>query len=118
LEATKQIDVGGDIFHIAANEKDAPIIERHFCGHTKRDMAIKALPIPQKPFWLNWVVRLIRGYQKRLAHRLGNRCVFDPSCSHYAELAFREKGFRMGILLTLKRLRRCRPGHGGIDELT
>jgi uncharacterized protein len=118
LETTKQLDVGGDIFHIAANEKEAPLIERHFAGHTKRDLAIKTLPIPQKPFWLNLLVWLIRCYQKRLAHKLGNRCVFDPSCSHYAELAFRKKGFFRGLTLTLKRLHRCRPGNGGVDELT
>jgi uncharacterized protein len=117
LETTKQLDVGGDIFHIAADEKERPLIERHFAGHTNRDLAIKALPIPQKPFWLNLVVRMIRYYQKRLAHRLGNRCVCDPSCSHYAELAFRKKGFFKGVIFTLKRLHRCKPGRGGIDEL-
>ncbi|HCQ16660.1 MAG TPA: membrane protein insertion efficiency factor YidD, partial [Cryomorphaceae bacterium] len=49
--------------------------------------------------------------------RLGNRCVFDPSCSHYAEQAFREKGFFKGVKLTLIRLRRCNPSNGGTDLL-
>jgi len=106
-----------DTFDINAGSKDSAIIERYFTGCTKRDSAIKNLPVPQKPVWLNLVIRLIRYYQKNISHKLGNRCVFDPSCSHYSELAFRQEGLVNGIKLTLKRLHRCRPQNGGIDEL-
>ncbi|MCI4667246.1 MAG: membrane protein insertion efficiency factor YidD [Bacteroidia bacterium] len=67
--------------------------------------------------WLNWIVKAIRYYQKNISSNLGNRCVFDPSCSHYSEVAYREKGFFKGTFLTVNRLCRCRPQNGGIDEL-
>lgn len=118
METTQPIETTNGLFEIQAEAKDTPIIERHFCGHTKRDMAIKALPIPRKPLWLNGVIKLIRLYQHRFAHKLGNRCVFDPSCSHYAEMAFRKNGFWKGGKQTIQRLLRCKPGHGGIDEPT
>ncbi|MFH1260222.1 MAG: membrane protein insertion efficiency factor YidD [Elusimicrobiota bacterium] len=57
----------------------------------------------------------MRWYRRRILPKLGNRCVFEPSCSHYAELALREKGLVKGLKLTAKRLCRCRPGAGGID---
>ncbi|KAA2217525.1 membrane protein insertion efficiency factor YidD [Maribacter flavus] len=81
------------------------------------DLEIQKLPVPKKPNWLNLVVRFLRYYQQNFSERLGNRCVFDPSCSRYSELAFREKGFFKGLKLTLNRLKRCQPKNGGIDTL-
>jgi putative membrane protein insertion efficiency factor len=106
-----------DSFEINANEKDLIIIQRHLTKHTARDLEIQNLPIPQKPVWLQITVRLIRMYQKRISPALGNRCVFDPSCSRYSEMAFRKKGFIDGLKLTIKRLKRCRPENGGVDIL-
>ena len=103
--------------NILADEKDLPIITRQLCGHTKLDKEIERLPVPANPFWLFITIKLIRFYQKRIAHKLGNRCVFDPSCSHYAEMAFRKKGFFRGMQLTLARLYRCRPANGGTDVI-
>jgi hypothetical protein len=80
-----------DSFEINANEKDLIIIQRHLTKHTARDFEIQNLPIPQKPVWLQITIRLIRMYQKRISPALGNRCVFDPSCSRYSEMAFRKK---------------------------
>ncbi len=97
--------------------EDEVFVQRLFLGKTKRDIEIEKLKIPVKPFWLKVVVKLIRFYQKKISKKIGNRCVFDPSCSHYAEIAFREKGLFKGTLLTINRLYRCRPNHGGIDEL-
>jgi uncharacterized protein len=114
---THIVTVAGEEFEISGDASSLPIIERHFAGHTQRDKAIQALPLPNKPWWLNGAVRLLRWYRRRIAHRLGNRCVFDPSCSHYAEMAFRQKGFWKGLWLTLCRLKRCRPGKGGVDEV-
>ncbi|WP_428665741.1 membrane protein insertion efficiency factor YidD [Runella sp.] len=114
----KNIKIGNDTFEFNVDPKDAVLIERHFAKLTKRDKEIESLTIPDKPIWLNLIIRSIRFYQGNLSHRLGNRCVFDPSCSHYAELAFREKGFLKGVKLTIARLKRCRPENGGIDELT
>jgi uncharacterized protein len=112
-----KITINGTLIETDADEKTMVFVERHFAKHTKRDSAIRNEAIPQKPLWLNMLVRLIRYWQNRVSHRLGNRCVFDPSCSHYAELAFRKKGFVGGLRLIIKRLHRCRPGNGGVDEL-
>jgi putative membrane protein insertion efficiency factor len=102
-------------FEINVNEKDAVIVQRFFMGHTEMDLKIQNEPIPARPLWLNIVVRSIRFYQKRLSPKLGNRCVFDPSCSRYAEDAFRKKGFLRGVKLMINRLRRCHSQNGGID---
>ncbi len=117
MSETENIKIGDDSFEINANKKDFVIIQRQFTKHTKLDLEIQNLPIPKKPIWLNFVVRMIRFYQNNISGKLGNRCVFDPSCSRYSELAFREKGFMNGMSLTINRLKRCRPENGGIDKL-
>ncbi|WP_232333207.1 membrane protein insertion efficiency factor YidD [Mariniflexile maritimum] len=117
MEKTEKIEIGNDSFEISANEKDAVFIQRQFAKYTKLDLEIQSLPIPKRPIWLNLVVRTLRLYQNNISEKFGNRCVFDPSCSRYSELAFREKGFFKGLKLTVKRLKRCRPENGGIDKL-
>ncbi len=112
---TNTIHSGDNNIEISAHEKDMIIVERFFCKHTKLDSEIKSLSIHNNPRWLYIIVRIIRFYQNNIAVKLGNRCVFDPSCSHYAELAFRKKGFFKGIQLTVKRLYRCRSSNGGKD---
>ncbi len=60
----------------------------------------------------------IRAYQILLSPIMPNCCRFVPSCSHYAEEAFRRYGFWRGLGLTLRRLARCRPfGQGGWDPV-
>ena len=113
-----KIKIDKDAFEINATEKDSIFIHRYFAKHTKLDLEIHSLEIPQKPIWLNLVVRLLRFYQRTISPKLGVRCVFDPSCSRYSEMAFREKGFLKGTWLTITRLNRCRPGNGGKDTLT
>ena len=39
--------------------------------------------------------------------RVGVRCRFTPTCSHYGEEAIRKHGFARGSFLTAKRLLRC-----------
>lgn len=97
--------------------KNSIIIKRKLFWKTDRDIAIEKLKIPTKPCWLNFTLKLIRFYQRHISTQIWNRCVFDPSCSHYSELAFRKKGFIKGLVLTIKRLTRCKPTNGGIDEL-
>lgn len=106
-----------DTFEFNIDSKNSVIVKRQLFGKTERDVEIEQLVIPNKPFWLKVVVKLIRFYQMRISEKLGNRCVFDPSCSHYSEVAYRKKGLIKGTNLTLKRLYRCRPKNGGIDEL-
>jgi putative membrane protein insertion efficiency factor len=109
--------VGGDTFDLEVNEIDSIIVQRHFLKRTKRDSRIQKLQIPSRPVWLNFTIQMIRIYQRHVSQRLGNRCVFDPSCSHYSELAFRKHGFYKGLSLTIKRLKKCKAENGGVDEL-
>jgi putative component of membrane protein insertase Oxa1/YidC/SpoIIIJ protein YidD len=92
-----------------------PSAIRALTGTTPLDAAVDALPVPARPFWLYGGVRLLRWYRATIAPRLGQRCVFEPSCSHYAELALRRHGFFKGCLMTGQRLSRCRSGAGSTD---
>ncbi len=64
------------------------------------------------------VIALIKGYQYALSPLLGNNCRFHPSCSSYAEEAFRRFGVLKGGYLTLLRVVKCQPFHsGGYDPV-
>lgn len=117
MQGISKFESGDNKFELSSDQINSVIIQRHFTKHTQRDIEIHSLPIPTKPLWLNLVVRSLRTYQKYLSPKLGNRCVFDPSCSRYSEMAFRKYGFWKGISLTHNRLKRCRPENGGVDEL-
>ena len=80
-------DIKENKFEFNVNPKDAIIVERAFNKHTKLDLEIQNLDIPKKPLWLNLAVRMLRFYQNNISEKLGNRCVFDPSCSRYSEIA-------------------------------
>ena len=105
----------GDSFDLNVDEHLRPALERQLTGSTKTDMEIQSLPVPQNPFRIKIAVRLLRFYRKYRPPVIGNRCVYEPSCSHYSELAIRENGLIIGISRTVKRLFRCRPGRGGLD---
>ena len=61
---------------------------------------------------------LLRVYRVTLGLLFAGACRFQPSCSHYAEEAFRRHGSFLGAWLTLKRLCRCHPFHpGGMDPV-
>jgi len=111
----KKIDVNGEVYECHVDHCLMPSIERILKGSTDSDDAIESLSIPNHPVWLRLVVRILRWYRQYISPRLGNRCLFEPSCSYYAELAFRNKGLVKGLILTCKRLYSCRPGAGGLD---
>lgn len=92
-----------------------PSTLRAFMGTTPRDAEIDDLPVPTGPFWLRASVLLLRWYRARVSPLIGQRCVFEPSCSRYSEVAFRQYGFAKGLKVSVGRLRRCRPGAGGAD---
>lgn len=104
-----------DSFEMNVDEHLRASIERQLTGTTKTDTEIQSLPIPQKPAPIKFAVLALRFYRKYRPTIIGNRCVFEPSCSHYSELAIRENGLTRGISLTIRRLFRCRPGAGGLD---
>ncbi len=110
-----KLKVGLDTYELNVDERLRPSIERQLSGTTKMDVKINSLPIPEKPFLVRASVLILRWYRKSVSPSLRKRCVFEPSCSHYSELAIRESGFIKGIYLTINRLHRCRPNAGGID---
>lgn len=63
------------------------------------------------------LVRLIDWYQRAVEGR-PSPCRFTPSCSSYAREALVVHGRRRGLLLTARRLLRCRPfGPSGYDPV-
>ena len=61
---------------------------------------------------------LLNVYRVTLGPLFTGACRFHPSCSHYAEEAFRRHGSLLGTWLTLRRLCRCHPFHpGGMDPV-
>ena len=64
------------------------------------------------------VIALIKAYQYAISPLLGSNCRFHPSCSTYAEEAFRRFGVAKGGYLTLLRIVKCQPFHsGGYDPV-
>jgi putative membrane protein insertion efficiency factor len=55
----------------------------------------------------------IRFYQRFISVRGSRRCVLEPSCSRYAELAIAHNGVIAGVIETWHRLHRCRPENEG-----
>jgi putative membrane protein insertion efficiency factor len=109
------VKLGAITIELNLDEKLAPSALRAFAGATSLDSLVDSLDVPQTPSSLAIAIRTIRWYRARIAPRLGQRCVFDPSCSRYAELVLRQHGVVRGTVLTVRRLFRCRPGAGGVD---
>ncbi len=64
------------------------------------------------------VILLLRTYQAILSPLMPAACRFVPSCSSYGVEAVRRHGVVRGLVLTAKRLWRCRPGYpGGHDPV-
>jgi len=104
-----------DTFEFAVDESLRPSVERKLTGTTPGDARISALSLPSGPFLIRLAVIVLRFYRRVAPRSLRNRCVFEPSCSHYSEIAFRQHGFWRGLKLTSGRLIRCRAGNGGVD---
>lgn len=63
-------------------------------------------------------VLLIRFYRKCISPVKPSCCRFTPTCSAYALEAFQNRGFFIGLFLTLRRILRCNPfGRGGYDPV-
>jgi len=109
------VQVGSTTIELRVHEALVPSVLRHITGTTPLDDEIDALPIPPA-LGLNVVgIHLLRHYRRTIGRLLRHRCVFEPSCSRYSELAFRRYGILKGLHLTMSRLCRCRPGSGGTD---
>ncbi len=63
------------------------------------------------------MLRAIGAYQRAFAGR-PSPCRFHPSCSEYSREAIERYGAGRGLVLTLRRLARCRPlGPSGFDPV-
>ena len=64
-----------------------------------------------------WLLAAIASYQRAFEGR-PSPCRFYPSCSSYAHDAIDVHGTSRGLLLTIRRLARCRPfGPSGFDPV-
>lgn len=64
----------------------------------------------------NILLILIFCYQRFAPRIIRAACLFTPSCSEYMRLSIIKYGVFTGIKRGFKRLKRCRPPNGGIDE--
>ena len=65
-----------------------------------------------KPFVL-WLIKI---YQRYAPDNVRASCVFEPSCSNYMAESIKKYGVIKGIYRGFKRLGRCHPPNGGVDE--
>lgn len=75
-------------------------------------VALDSLRPPQRQVGAAAALAAIDVYQataSRLLGRLGARCRFEPTCSHYGELAIRNRGLLPGSWLIARRIVRCGP---------
>lgn len=63
----------------------------------------------------NIFLLLIFLYQKYAPASVRSACLFTPSCSEYMRISILKHGIWKGLIIGLKRLRRCHPPNGEID---
>jgi uncharacterized protein len=115
MSESRTVEVGGVAIEFRMDASLAPSAIRALAGLTPGDKEVDVLALPSTPRWLHAAVRVLRWYRAGIGVQLGPRCVFEPSCSRYAELALRKHGLFKGSWLAVARLWRCRPGRGGTD---
>jgi uncharacterized protein len=99
-------------------DDDGPFDAEAFRAYLAAEEARRLRPRPRADltsvgFTGRTIVRGIRAYQRELSSRLARQCVFEPSCSTYAELAIARNGVFRGTWETWHRLRRCHPENEG-----
>ena len=63
-------------------------------------------------------ILLIEFYRKFISPLFPARCKYYPSCSAYAQQAFKKHGFFKGFILSGWRILRCNPfSEGGVDHV-
>ena len=65
---------------------------------------------------INILLLLIFLYQRCAPASVRRACLYTPSCSEYMRLSILKYGVLKGLTKGLRRLRRCHPPNGGIDE--
>jgi putative component of membrane protein insertase Oxa1/YidC/SpoIIIJ protein YidD len=113
--AMQHVEIGGVEVRLDVDASMAASVLRAFAGATPLDAEIDCQPLPLRPVWLRYSLMSLRWYRRVRPASIGQRCVFDPSCSRYAELALRKRGAFKGLAAIIGRLHRCKPGNGGTD---
>jgi putative membrane protein insertion efficiency factor len=62
------------------------------------------------------LTKAIKAYQRFAPKELRGKCRFSPSCSEYALIVLSDFQIFKAIWLIARRLVRCRPPNGGIDN--
>ena len=66
----------------------------------------------------NAAIAVMQLYRRLISPLYGDVCRYYPSCSRYSLEAYQQRGFAIGLLLTVWRLLRCNPfSAGGIDDV-
>ena len=66
----------------------------------------------------NFLIKLIKIYQKFISPLTGKNCRFYPTCSTYTIQALKKYGVLKGGYLGIKRILKCHPfNSGGYDPL-
>tara|TARA_B100001029_G_C14924459_1_gene373910 strand:+ start:70 stop:321 length:252 start_codon:yes stop_codon:yes gene_type:complete len=60
-------------------------------------------------FFINILIRLIKGYKFLISPLFGHSCRYLPTCSEYAIEALKEFGLIKGLFISLKRILSCHP---------
>lgn len=62
------------------------------------------------------LIFIIKIYQKVKPVKWDGCCIYEPSCSEYGILALKKYGSFKGVILIVKRIKKCDHKHnGGID---
>lgn len=64
----------------------------------------------------NIVLMMIFLYQRFAPKSIRAVCLFTPCCSEYTRISIQKYGVFKGVKKGFKRLKRCRPPNGGLDE--
>ena len=62
------------------------------------------------------LIAIVRLYRLFAPQRLRNRCRYTPTCSVYMIVSLRKYGAIVGLYRGIKRILRCHPPYGGVDE--
>lgn len=66
----------------------------------------------------NAMIAFMLAYRRVVSPLYGQVCRYYPSCSRYSLEAYQQRGFMIGVALTVWRLLRCNPlSQGGIDDV-
>ena len=60
-------------------------------------------------FFINILIKLIKGYKFLISPLFGHSCRYLPTCSEYAIEALKEFGLIKGLFISLKRILSCHP---------